>query len=350
MAHLGGPPTRPSKLPQLPTCPPVNLLIKPTDLARLSQIQEPKKARWTEGITNLWHVIESSAPGSTAYNNAYIKLVRITNVVKEAYDKQSTASLFTGPNDSTAPNRYELEAKNAGLRLRANNASRSGESSISDTAARKRPQRMNLGEVNLATKEFVSLAEVPDCFMNCDLCNNTFSIEELAGQGFTVYPVRLPVCGHICCYDCARMYISHSTCPDCDTNLGEPIEALAFIDQQIENCRQYLIASFNARLQNGLIRAPPGYPTLGPQKLKGSTFMTDDYDDDATISEGVSELNETDVSVRLNDTSTPLDAVPEQEGHGTWRGINTCSDEDLEAAYTLLDMRYQYNTPSPYRT
>ena len=346
MAHLGGPPTKPSKLPQLPTYLPVNLLIKPTDLARLSQIQEPKKARWTEGITNLWHVIESSTPGSQAYNNAYIKLVRITSVVKEAYDKQSTAFLFTGLNDSTAQNRYEPEAKSAGLRLRASNASNSAVSSISDAAAGKRPQRMNLGDVNLATKEFVDLAEVLDCFMNCDVCNNTFSIEELAGQGFTVYPVRLPVCGHICCYDCARMYISHSSCPDCDTNLGDPTQALSFIDQQIENCRQYLIASSDDRLQKGLTRAPPGRP----QKPKGSIFMKDDYDDDATISEDVSELAEGEDCAGTNGASTMSDAVMEQAEYGKGRGINTYPEEDLEAAYTLIDMRYQYSTPSPYRT
>ncbi|KAL2040203.1 hypothetical protein N7G274_007106 [Stereocaulon virgatum] len=350
MAHLGGPATRPSKVPQFPTCAPVDVLLKPTDLAHLSNVQELKKARWTEGVTSLWHVVDSSTPGSAAYKNAYIKLVRITNAVKEAYDKHSTASLFTGPNDSTAPNGYEPEAKNAGLRLRPSNTSKSGESSIPDAGDGKRAQRMNLGDANLATKEFVNLAEVPDCFINCDLCNNAFSIEELAGQGFTVYPVRLPVCGHICCYDCARMYISHSRCPDCDTNLGEPTQALAFIDQQIQKSRQYLVASFNDRLQNGLIQAPPGSPILGPEEPKESISMTDEYDDDETISDGVSEPNETDVSAGLNGTSTPSDAVPEQASHGTWRGINTIPEEDLEATYTLLDMRYQYSTPSPYRT
>ncbi|KAK3178211.1 hypothetical protein OEA41_000344 [Lepraria neglecta] len=361
MVHLGAPSTRPGKFPPLPACPPVDLLVKPKDLAVLANIQEPKKVRWREGIANLWHIIESTAPGSAVYQNAYVKLVRITNAVKEAYDKQSTAFPFKGPNDSAAPNGYNPEAMNPGLQVRATNASKAGESSASN-AAGKLPQRMNIGAMNLATKEFVNLAEIPDRFMNCGLCENAFSIEELAGQGFTIYPVRLPGCGHIFCYDCARMYISHSKCPECDAKLGDPIQALAHIDEQIENCRRYLISSFNARLQSGLIRAPPGYPTLGPQKQKESTFMSnDDYDDDATISDNVSESaeygaivwkgKEREVGSVSNDASTMSGAVsgPAEYGAAAWRGINTIPLDDIEAAYTLLDMRYAYSTPSLYR-
>lgn len=352
MAHLGTPSTKQGKFPPLPTCPPVDLLVKPKDLAALSNIQEPKKVRWTEGIANLWHIIESTAPGSAVYQNAYVKLVRIINAVKEAYEKQSTAFPFKGPIDSAAQNDYNPEAMNPSLQVRANNASNSGEL----------PQRMNIGAMNLATKEFVNLAEIPDRFMNCDLCENAFSIEELAGQGFTMYPVRLPGCGHIFCYDCARMYISHSNCPECDAKLGDPIQALAHIDDQIENCRRYLISSFNARLQSGLIRAPPGYPTLGPQKQKGSTFMSnDDYDYDVTISDDVSESaeygaivwkgKEREVGIVSNDASTMSGAVsgPAEYGAAAWRGINTIPPDDIEAAYTLLEMRYAYSTPSLHR-
>ena len=145
---------------------------------------------------------------------------------------------------------------------------------------------MKIGAMNLATKEFINLAETPDHFMNGDLYENAFSIEELAGQGFTIYPVRLPGCGHIFCYDCPRMYISHPKCPERDTKLGDPIQALAHVDKQIENCRRYLISTYNARLQSGLIR---DYLTHGPQKQKGSTFISnDDFDYDATISDDVS--------------------------------------------------------------
>ena len=185
---------------------------------------------------------------------------------------------FKELNDSAAQNGYNPEAMNPGLQVRANNGSKSGESSACN-AAGKLLQRMKIGAMNLATKEFVNLAETPDHFMNGDLYENAFSIEELAGQGFTIYPVRLPGCGHIFCYDCPRMYISHPKCPERDTKLGDPIQALAHVDKQIENCRRYLISTYNARLQSGLIREPPGYLTHGPQKQKGSTFISnDDYD------------------------------------------------------------------------
>lgn len=212
---------------------------------------------------------------------------------------------------------------------------------------------MKIRAMNLATKEFVNLAEMPDHFMNGDLYENVFSIEELAGQGFTIYPVRLPGCGHIFCYDCPRMYISHPKCPERDTKLGDPIQALAHVDEQIENCRRYLISTYNASLQSGLIREPPGYLTHGPQKQKRSTFISnDDYDYDATISDDVSESaeygaivwtgKEREVGVGSNDASTMSGAVsgPAEYGATVWRGINTILPDDIEAAYALLDMRY----------
>lgn len=124
------------KFPPLPVSPPVDLLVKPKDLALLFDIQEPKKARWTEGIANLWHIIESTAPGSVVYQNAYVKPVHTTNAVKEAYDKQLTAFPFKEPNDSAAQNGYNPEAMNPGLQVRANNASKSGESSACNAAGK----------------------------------------------------------------------------------------------------------------------------------------------------------------------------------------------------------------------
>ena len=109
---------------------------------------------------------------------------------------------------------------------------------------------------------FVNLNDLPEKSRTCELCENHFSNLELNGApGYAVYPVRL-LCGHIFCYDCARMWISHAKCPECDARFANHTIALEAIDEQIRQYTQYQVACFNGRLQAGMIRAPPGYPTF----------------------------------------------------------------------------------------
>ena len=365
MSYLGSPST-PGTIPPLSTHPPVTMLVKPDDLSCLSRIQESNKIKWGEGIANLWHHIESSPPGSAQYQNAYGKLVRLTNIVRNAYNKQATAHPFKVPSESAAGNNYDPQTLNPGLQVRASNASKSSgrsSSSSSSDGAGKRPKLMNMGEMNLSIKEFVHLADVPARFRTCDLCQNDFSVQELRAQeGFAIYPVRLPVCGHVFCYDCSRIWISHSKCPECGIHLGDPSQGLACIDAQIEKCRRHLIASFNARIQNGLIRVPVGYPTLVLQKKEVIAISDDDDDDndddddddddDSTVSGRGSELTDDDVNVwtgekrgerilsdEASTVSGTIDGTTDY-GAAKWKGINTIPLEDLEAAEALLNLRY----------
>ena len=138
------------------------------------------------------------------------------------------------------------------------------------------------------TTAFVNLNELPEGRRTCELCENQFSDLELNGApGYAVYPVRL-LCGHIFCYDCARMWIGQKKCPECDARFRDQAMALEAIDEQIRQYKQYQVACFNGRLQAGMIRAPPGYPTFAGQKAGPSKWWHEDDTADKAVSKAKS--------------------------------------------------------------
>ena len=61
--------------------------------------------------------------------------------------------------------------------------------------------------------------------------------------------------------------------------------ALEAIDEQIRQYKQYQVACFNGRLQAGMIRAPPGYPTFAGQQAGPSRWWHEDDTADKAASE-----------------------------------------------------------------
>ena len=131
---------------------------------------------------------------------------------------------------------------------------------------------------------FVNMKDLPEESRTWELCNNQYSTIELnVEKGYAIYPVRF-FCGHVFCYDCSRVWISHAKCPDCDARFQDWNIALANIDAQIQQYNQFGIACFNAHLEAGLIRAPPGYPTFAGQQDGPSGWWHED--DEVTASGG----------------------------------------------------------------
>ena len=64
--------------------------------------------------------------------------------------------------------------------------------------------------------------------------------------------------------------------------------ALEAIDEQIRQYKQYQVACFNGRLQAGMIRAPPGYPTFAGQKAGPSKWWHEDDIADKAVSKAKS--------------------------------------------------------------
>ena len=64
--------------------------------------------------------------------------------------------------------------------------------------------------------------------------------------------------------------------------------ALEAIDEQIRQYKQYQVACFNGRLQAGMIRAPPGYPTFAGQQAGLSRWWHEDDTTDKAVSKAKS--------------------------------------------------------------
>ena len=159
-----------------------------------------------------------------------------------------------------------------------------------------------MAESDRSITAFVNLNELPEESRTCELCENHFSDLELNGApGYAVYPVRL-LCGHIFCYDCARMWISHAKCPECDARFADHTMALESIDEQIRQYRQYQVACFNARLQAGMIRSPPGYPTFAGQQAGPSRWWHEDATAETAISKPKSTRSEVDDEILVAQT------------------------------------------------
>ena len=175
-------------------------------------------------------------------------------------------------------------------------------------------KRSNMAETGKSITAFVSLNELSEISRTCELCENHFSILELHGApGYAVYPVRL-LCGHIFCYDCARMWISHAKCPECDARFADHTRALDAIDEQIRQYRQYQVACFNARLQAGMIRSPPGYPTFAGQQAGPSRWWHEDDSAKTAVSEPKSTRSEADDEMSDGDSElsefSKFDKIP----------------------------------------
>lgn len=171
---------------------------------------------------------------------------------------------------------------------------------------------------------FIKLSELPEGSRTCELCENHFSSLELNGApGYAVYPVRLP-CSHIFCYDCARMWISHAKCPECNARFADYTTALEVIDEQIRQYTQYQVACFNGRLQAGMICAPPGYPTFAGQQAGPSRWWHEDHTAEKVVSKSKS-------------TSSHMDEeMP--GGHYTLSSSRNVSPRSYLAAQTLLSI------------
>ena len=191
---------------------------------------------------------------------------------------------------------------------------------------------------------FVNLNELPEESRTCELCENHFSNLELNGApGYAIYPVRL-LCGHIFCYDCARMWISHAKCPECDARFRDRATALEAIDEQIRQYKQHQVACFDARLQAGMIRAPPGYPTFAGQQAGPSKWWHEDdtaktavskprstsSDADEDMSDGDSELSE----LSSFDKMSPERHLAAQ---CTYRTLLRITNPDVDGGTTISD-------------
>lgn len=149
-------------------------------------------------------------------------------------------------------------------------------------------KRSNMAGTGKSTTAFVNLNELPEESRTCELCENHFSNLELNGApGYAVYSVRL-LCSHIFCYDCARMWISHAKCPECDARFADHTVALEAIDEQIRQYSQYQVACFNGRLQAGMICAPPGYPTYAGRQAGPSRWWHEDDTAETAVSKSTS--------------------------------------------------------------
>ena len=191
---------------------------------------------------------------------------------------------------------------------------------------------------------FVNLNELPEESRLCELCENHFSILELNGApGYAVYPVRL-LCGHIFCYDCARMWISHAKCPECDARFIDHAVALEDIDEQIRQYRQYQVACFNARLQAGMIHAPPGYPTFAGQQVGPSRWWQEDDTAETALSKPKSTSSDVDDDMsdgdsELSDLSS-FDKMPPESylaAQSTYRTLLRITNPDVDDDATISD-------------
>ncbi len=191
---------------------------------------------------------------------------------------------------------------------------------------------------------FVNINELPEESRTCELCENHFSILELNGApGYAIYPVRL-LCGHIFCYDCARMWITHAKCPECDARFTDHAIALEAIDEQIRQYRQYQVACFNARLQAGMIRAPPGYPTFAGQQIGPSRWWHEDDTAKTAVSKPKSTSSDADEDMSDGDSElselSSLDKMPPERylaAQSTYRTLLRITNPDVEDDATVLD-------------
>ena len=191
---------------------------------------------------------------------------------------------------------------------------------------------------------FVNLNELPDDSRTCELCENHFSNLELNGApGYAAYPVRL-LCGHIFCYDCARMWISHAKCPECDARFADHTIALEAIHEQIRQYKQHQVACFNARLQAGMIRAPPGYPTFAGQQVGPSKWW---HEDDTTVTApSKSTSTSSDADEEMSDGDSELSELssfgkmsPERHlaAQSTYRTLLRITNPDVDDDATTSD-------------
>ncbi len=184
---------------------------------------------------------------------------------------------------------------------------------------------------------FVNLNELPEESRTCELCENHFSNLELNGApGYAVYPVRL-LCGHIFCYDCARMWIGHAKCPECDARFRDHTRALEAIDEQIRQYKQHQVACFDARLQAGMIRAPPGYPTFAGQQVDPSRWWHEDDTAVTTLSKSKSISSDADEDMSDGDSElselSSFDKIPAERhlaAQSTYRTLLRITNPDVD--------------------
>ena len=201
-----------------------------------------------------------------------------------------------------------------------------------------------MAEPGRPTTAFVNLNELPEESRTCELCENHFSNLELNGAlGYAIYPVRI-VCGHIFCYDCARMWISHGKCPECDARFNDRATALEAIDEQIRQYKQHQVACFNARLQAGMIRAPPGYPTFAGQQAGPSKWWYEDDTAETAVSKPKSTSSEADEDMsdgdsELSELSSFDNMSPERHlaAQCTYRTLLRITNPDVDDGTAISD-------------
>ena len=98
------------------------------------------------------------------------------------------------------------------------------------------------------------------------------------------------------------MWISHAKYPECDARFADHTVALEAIDEQIRQYRQYQVACFNARLQAGMIRSPPGYPTFAGQQAGPSRWWHEDDTAATAVSKPKSTRSEVDDEILVAQT------------------------------------------------
>ncbi len=76
---------------QQATLPPLSSLAKPEDLSSFPYFAEASRARYVEGITALWHTVNSSPLDSVPFRVAVMKLVDITTALRNKTNEQEAA-------------------------------------------------------------------------------------------------------------------------------------------------------------------------------------------------------------------------------------------------------------------
>ncbi|KAI4187107.1 MAG: hypothetical protein L6R41_003013, partial [Letrouitia leprolyta] len=80
-----------SSLPAPPGLPPLQELVRPEQIPRLTNIQEDRKATYIRGVTGLWEQIKTKPSDSPEYQHAYKKLYEASETLKK-YMSQAQAS------------------------------------------------------------------------------------------------------------------------------------------------------------------------------------------------------------------------------------------------------------------
>jgi len=93
---------------QQPTLPPFSDLARPEELANFPH-SEASRARYVAGITELWHQINSSSPGSGPFRLAVMKLVDVSTVLRNEYEaaQESLLALATAQRENPKPHSAE---------------------------------------------------------------------------------------------------------------------------------------------------------------------------------------------------------------------------------------------------